>query len=438
MAKTLLTDAKIRGIKAETGKQVEHADSVVDGLRLRVGGRSKTWIYRTRAGTKQRNITLGRFGDDRDELTLAAARAKAIALKAEIDRGVVPIPITIRGSATGNRLADLIDQFQTRYAEEKVKRPEAYRWMFDKYIVPHFGDWRIDAIRRRDLANYLDGIADRHGMTTARRVGGLVKRLFKFALSRDLIEADPAAALILPGAEVQRERTLSDAEIRALWQALDPASRTDERNRAGRLKPHPSMYPWGAYFRLLTLTGQRRGEVANMRWDSVDLARGTWTLQAGETKSARATVVPLSPAAVELLEDLPRQSYRNNDGQHVPSAFVLSTNGRAPIADFSKPKVWLDDAMKRLLAVDGMALPDWRIHDLRRTVSTKLAALGVDPFVRRRVLNHALQGVDQIYDRFDYLEPKRQALDLWAKHLAEIVSGKPGGDNIVPIREAVR
>jgi integrase len=268
-------------------------------------------------------------------------------------------------------------------------------------------------------------------MTTARRVGGLLKRLFRFAVGRDVIEADPAAALMLPGAEVQRERTLTDPEIKMLWLATNPASRADERNKAGRLKPHPSMFPWGAYFRLLMLTGQRRGEVANMRWASIDLDKRTWALEADETKSARPQLVPLSPAAVELLRDLPRLSYEQ-DGETVASPYVLTTNGRAPIADFSKPKRWLDDEMVRLARAE---LPDWRIHDLRRTVSSKLAELGVEPFIRRRILNHALEGVDKVYDRFDYLERKRAALDLWAKHLAEIIKGKSGGDNVVPLRE---
>jgi integrase len=79
----------------------------------------------------------------------------------------------------------------------------------------------------------------------------------------------------------------------------------------------------------------------------------------------------------------------------------------------------------------GGDLADWRIHDLRRTVSTGLARLGVDPFVRRRVLNHALQGVDAIYDQFDYLEPKRAALDLWATELDRIVNGEPEAANVV-------
>jgi integrase len=430
MAKAVLTDSKIRGIKAAPGERQEYADALVEGLRLRVSGRSKTWAMRFRVDGKVRTVTLGEFGDDDGELGVADARTRAAELRKAARKGELPAVVAPRRRAGSNRLSDQIDGFQKRYAAERVKRPESYRWMFDKYVVPHLGDRDITGIRRRELAEHLDTIADRHGVTTARRVGGLLKRLFKFAASRDVIENDPAAALMLPGAERQRERTLTEAEIKALWKATDPATKPDERNKAGRIKPHPSDFPWGAYFRLLLLTGQRRSEVATMRWSAVDLNAGTWALEAAEVKSARAHLVPLSPLAVKLLKALPRFSSINVNGDAVPCDFVLTTNGRTAIADFSKPKGWLDKAM----LVELGELPHWVVHDIRRTVSTNLARLGIDPFVRRRVLNHALTGVDAIYDRHDYLEPKRRALDIWAHEIERIVGDKSAGGNVVALR----
>jgi integrase len=163
--------------------------------------------------------------------------------------------------------------------------------------------------------------------------------------------------------------------------------------------------------------GQRRSEVANMRWSAVDLDAGTWALNADEVKSSRAHLVPLPPLAVTLLRGLPRLSYLDANGDSVTSDWVLTTNARAPISDFSKPKRLLDAAMARALESDP---PHWVVHDIRRTVSTNLARLGVDPFIRRRVLNHALTGVDAIYDRFDYLPAKRSALVLWAADLQRL------------------
>lgn len=432
----MLTDAKIKGLKAPAGQRLEFPDELVPGLRLRVTASSKTWILRQRLGGKVRTVTLGPFGDGKAALSLSKARTAAHDVQGRAEEGALPVASVRASGADGKRVSDAIDLFMRRHAQEKVKRPESYRWMFDKYVVPHFGDWQTAAVTRRDLADFLDVIADKHGMTTARRVGGLCKRLWRFALSRDLIVTDPAAGVILPGAEVQRDRALEDREIRALWTATDPANKVEGLNKAGRPRPHPSDYPWGPYFRLLLLTGQRRGEVAAMRWDAVDLDAGTWALSAAETKSDRAHLVPLPKMAVDLLRTLPRHKIKASDGSEALSPWVLTTNGIAPVGGYSKPKGWLDAAMLEVLGKEksDAELPDWRVHDLRRTVSTNLARLGVDPFVRRRVLNHALSGVDAIYDRFDYLDAKRVALSKWADALAAIVDDRPVGANVVELK----
>jgi integrase len=428
LAKAILTDAAVRGLKAPRGQRLERADELVRGLRVRVTPGSKVWILRQRAGGKVRTITLGAFGDGEGELGLAAARTKAVKVQSEIAEGRVPVPAVSRQRIRqGPTMATVIDQFMIEYCRDKeVKRPEAYRWMFDKYIVPKFGDWLIAAIAKQDLREFLRAVRDNHGLTTARRVGGLCKRLFRWAGEEDTIPVDPMALVTLPGKEAVRQRTLKDEELRAFWLATDPASDPRDLNDAGRTKAHPSMFPWGAYFRLLLLTGQRRGEVANMRWDAIDLKAHTWALEAAQTKSDRAHLVPLSPPVVKLLEALPRITVEH-DGVVVPSPYVLTTNGRAPISSFSKAKRWLDDEMVLQL---GGPIANWRIHDVRRSVSTALAKLGVEPFIRRRVLNHALEGVDRVYDQFDYLEPKRQALELWARHLAAVVEDGPDGVNV--------
>ena len=387
MTKAHLTDTKVSGLKPRQGERIEIGDDVVIGLRIRATANAKTWIMRVRAGGKVRTITLGPYGRGDDELGLAQARMKAIQTKEEIDGGAIPMPARGR-PAPSNRFADQIDVFMQRYAKERVKRPEYYRWQFDKYIAPHFGDWDIAAIKRRDLTDFLDKIADAHGVTTSRRVGGLLKRLFHFCASRDVIENDPAAALMLPGAEVRRSRTLTESEIVALWKATDPASDPGEKDKRGRIKAHPSTYPWGAFARLLLLTGQRRGEVANMKWSAIDLDGRTWAIE--ETKSDRAQLVPLSDPALDVLRGIPRMEYLDADGEKRLSDWVLTTGGHAPISDFSKPKIRLDAEIGKRLKVQKVT--PWRWHDIRRTVSTNLARLEVEPFIRRRVLNHALEG----------------------------------------------
>lgn len=410
----MLTDAKIAGLKAAPGKPVEHADTIVPGLRLRVSAKNKTWLVRARMGGTVRAITIGTYGHETGEVTLAAARAAAVAILDKAKAGAPPLPqAPRRAKVKAKSVSSSVADFVTYCTDDRgMKNPDSYKWMLEKYVTTAIGEWELRAVTKADLKEIIERVRDANGMTTARRVGGVIKRFFRWAAEEDLIAADPGATIRLPGKEVQRERTLTDAEIKALWHVTDPAIDPMALNRAGRVAGHPSQWPWGPFIRLSLLLGQRRGEIANMRWSAVDLDAGTWTMTSADTKSARPQLVPLSEPAIRLLAAMPRYE----DCDH-----VFTTTGAGPIRTFSKCKAMLDAAMME--AMNLKALPHWQLHDLRRTCSTNLAKLKVDPFIRRRVLNHALDGVDKVYDRHDYLDEKRAALDLWAGRVAAIVDG---------------
>jgi integrase len=218
-------------------------------------------------------------------------------------------------------------------------------------------------------------------------------------VEQDLLPTAPTAGVKAPAKETARERVLTDAELAAVWRAADalgPAAR--------------------AFVRLLILTGQRRDEVAGLRWADVDLdAAGgaVWTLPREATKADRTHEVPLSAAAVAILAGLPRE------GEYVLS----TTGGRRPISGYSKVKARLDE----LAGVTG-----WRFHDLRRTAGTGLARLGVAVATISRVLNHTEGGVTKIYNRYGYLDEKRAALNRWAAHVEWLVA--PAPDNVVALR----
>lgn len=410
----MLTDAKIAGLKAAPGKPVEHADTIVPGLRLRVSAKTKTWLVRARMAGTVRTITIGTYGHDKGEVTLAAARIAAAEILEKARAGAPPLPQSPRRTKTKTRtVSESIELFLTYCADDRgMKHPDAYRQMLTKYVVPAIGAWELQAVTKADIKDIIGRVRDASGMTTARRVGGVMKRLFRWAAEEDMIPSDPGATVRLPGREVQRERTLSDAEIKALWRVTDPTNDPQALNKAGRVAGHPSQWPWGPFIRLSLLLGQRRGEIASMRWSAIDTDAGTWAMTSAETKSARPQLVPLPVVIVDLLADMPR--YQGCD-------FVFTTSGRGPIRTFSKCKAMIDAAMIADMEVD--ALPHWQLHDLRRTCSTNLARLKVDPFIRRRVLNHALEGVDKVYDHHDYLDEKRAALDLWAGRVSAIVNG---------------
>jgi integrase len=190
----------------------------------------------------------------------------------------------------------------------------------------------------------------------------------------------------LPGAEHRRDRVLDDSELALVWRA------------AGEVR-----YPWGAFFQMLLLTGQRRSEVARMRWVDVRWSDAEWHLSASQTKAQRALIVHLSQLAQNVLVALPGSGWPDN-GSNGPWAFT--TTGRGPIRNF-------DDAKNLIDARLGETVAKWNIHDIRRSVATGLAKLGVLPHVIEAVQNHAPQGISrQVYNRYSYAKEKREALEL--------------------------
>jgi integrase len=187
---------------------------------------------------------------------------------------------------------------------------------------------------------------------------------------------------------------LSDDELCVVWQAADKLGG-----------------PFGALVKFLILTGQRRDEAAGMRWSELDLDSRLWTIGKERTKNGRTHDVPLSPQAVVIIGSLARIA---------GSDFVLTTTGKAPASDYSKKKRQID----ALLPGDT---PAWRLHDIRRTVASGMARLGVNLPIIEKVLNHrsgSFGGIVGVYQRHDFAAEKRLALQAWGAHLEQIVSGQ--------------
>jgi integrase len=167
--------------------------------------------------------------------------------------------------------------------------------------------------------------------------------------------------------------------------------------------------------RLLILTGQRREEVATMRWPDIDFDAACWTLPRSSTKNNRAHEVPLAPAALSILKALPK----------LHDELVFTTNGRVPVAGFSMAKRRLDTAVAAQRADGNLpSIVDWHLHDLRRTMASGMARLRVAPHVIEKVLNHqtgAISGVAAIYNRHNYQDEKRQALETWSSYVSDLI-----------------
>jgi integrase len=221
-----------------------------------------------------------------------------------------------------------------------------------------------------------------------------------------LIDATPITKGMVRKGEVVRSRFLTLDEAATVWRAAE------------RLE-----HPFGPWFKLLMLTGQRRGECAGARWSGFDLEnRQAWSLTPEETKAARSHLVPLAPLALEIVKAQPLIAPPvAKDEEPKPAVYVFTTNGRAPVSGYSKAKTALD----KEIATAGVTLPEWRIHDLRRTVATHMqATIGIDLAIVGAVLNHAPSSITgKVYAVGDMEFDMRVALTAWARLLTLAVNG---------------
>jgi integrase len=247
----------------------------------------------------------------------------------------------------------------------------------------------------------------------ARLTAAALSSFYTWALPRlDRLPANPVKGAGRPPVPAARERVLSEAELRALWKASDAEP-----------------FPWRAAIKLLILTGQRRNEVFEADRAEFDFAERTWTIPAHRAKNGKAHIVPLSDAALAVLETVPEIVGKD---KLFPSHSGKSERGPS---GFSKPMARLRDAVEKGL---GAPVEDWRIHDVRRTMATGMQRLGVRLEVTEAVLNHVSgsnAGIVGVYQRHDWKEEKRHALDAWAAEVERIVAGRPL-DNVVAFKGA--
>jgi integrase len=388
-----LTDHRVRHATATNGARVELWDSLLPGLGLRVSAptngrvRAKTWFVRYRFGANQRRMKIGSY----PTLGLAEARDAARQVLTEVGKGSDPAAVR-RSSGIRAKVdifARVADQFVQRYAKQHNRSWEETERILNRYVVPEWGERLIHDITRRDVLDLLDGMVDRGVPVMAKQTHSTVRRLFNWAVDRGVIETSPCIRVPVPARANERDRVLSDDEMRSVWQACEPLK-----------------WPFGPLIKILALTGQRRDEVATMQWSDLDLDVGLWTIPRERTKSNRAHEVPLSAFTLAIVDGLPK----------VDNTLVFTTNGKVPVAGFSNAKRRLDE-------LSGVR--DWHLHDLRRTAASGMARLGVAPHVIEKVLNHktgTISGVAAVYNRHGYAEEKRAALEIWARWLAEVRS----------------
>jgi integrase len=425
VAKQHLSDRFInsRG-KAPAGTRIDYSDAGVPGLALRVTDRGhKSFVFIARYPLQPKNPTRRALGDcyvpkkgetapsgkiGNGALTLAEARGKAREWLDLISQGIDPKVEEERRRAAqqrrqANTFAAVAADFLDRHASKLAKSGEAERIVKGEF-VKRWGTRPITDIAPQEVSAAIRAIVKRGAPYQAHNAFGYLRKLFNWAIGTGEygIDTSPLERLQpveLIGKRESRARVLSDVELRAVWEA------------AGRMG-----YPYGPLFRLLILTGQREREIGDMSWAEVDSANRLLMIPPARMKGDRAHEVPLTPAAVALLETLPRW----NGGDFV----FTTTAGEKCVNGFSKSKARLD----KLSGVSG-----WKIHDLRRTMRTHLSALPVEDIVRELVIGHAKPGLHKVYDQHAYQEEKRRCLELWEARLQTIL--QRGGDaNVIALR----
>ena len=382
-----------RGVEAAKPKAKRYGkpDGTVPGLRLVVHpGGEKTYALFTRVNGRLINHKIGSAA----VLELAQARKEARRKLSEISGGQDPREIKREAKRAELETVEAVtERFVERYVRPNNKSSKEIERKLNVEVLPHWGKRPINSITQRDVIDLLDSIVDRGGVgAQANRVLATIRRLFNWAIERGLINRSPTDRVKAPVPETPRDRVLNDSELALLLRATDQLG-----------------FPFGPYIKYLILTGARREEVAGMRWSELDRGLTAWILPRERTKNGNEHTIPLAPWAQSIIAGLP----------HIAgSDFVFTVNGRNSINGYSKAKRTLDATIASLNG--GAPIAPWRMHDLRRTMATGLARLGVQLPVVEKILNHisgSFAGVAGIYQRHDFADEKRQALEVWGRHV---------------------
>jgi integrase len=362
-------------------------DSTLPGFGVKVtpkGRKVFIAMYRTQGGkSRLRKYTIGPYG----RITLHHARTAAQRIfAARLDgRDPAAEKLELRRRQVVDRIDDLVEAFIADHVSKLRSGGELSR-LLRRELILRWGARSVHDIKRRDISDLVFEAAVERGDHSAHKLLKTVKRFFSWCVGRAVLETSPGIGVKSPLKAASRDRVLTDEELARILRGA--------RQIGG---------PYGAIIEFLILTGQRREEVARMTWDEVHLERRIWQLPATRTKNGKDHVVHLSPEALSILGRLK---------QH--EAFVFCV-GKRPFQDFSRHKRKLD-------LICGVT--NWRLHDLRRTCVSGMAALGIAPHVADKILNHqsgTISGVAAVYQRHEFFAERKAALMLWGSHVGSIL-----------------
>jgi integrase len=412
-----LTTKTVEAIKPDPNQRLELPDPALSGLYLVVQpSGAKSWALRYRYAGKPKKLTLGRW----PVMGLADARAAASEAIEAVDHGTDPSAAKKATKAARletqlserDKIKTLVEKFGARHLST-LKSGETVKRELNRHVVAIWGERDIQTITKRDVIDLLDGIADSGRVVTANRVRAYLNKFLSWCVERDIIKQSPAMGVKPAAKEKSRDRVLTDQEIKWFWLACTVEGQ-----------------PWGHLGKMLLLTGQRLGEVVNMT--DREITGDLWHLTADRTKNGRAHDVALSEAARDVLGAVGRVNGR--------AGYVFTINGASALQGYHKGRNHIAKRMAEIASEERgetVEIPHWTFHDLRRTAATGMARLGIPVRVTEAVLNHVsgtAGGIVSVYQRHDYADEKRDALNAWARFVGDLVDGTP--NNVVRLLEA--
>jgi integrase len=381
----MLTDIGIRNLKPGAVRREIPDRTPLLYLVVQPSGRRR-FVLRYRFHGVSRKVTL------QAGITLAVARKLAADAALDLERDIDPRENRKEArrkaaESRANTLSAVVAEYLQR--DSKLRTIGARERLLRRHVLPVLGERSIASIRRNEIVRLLDRVEDKSGTRTADVVLSVLRRVCNWHSLRDESYTPPFTRGMrrkLPS-ESERSRVLSDDELRRVWAAADAAG------------------PFGVLVKLLMFTCARRGEVVGLVWH--EIKGDVWHLPGARAKNKQDLQRPLSAATLALIQAQP-----HFDG----CPFVLSGDGRRPLADHGAAKRALDEAS----GVSG-----WTIHDLRRCARSLLSRAGVSADIAERCLGHSIGGVRGTYDRHRYIDEMRKAFEALASLVEHIVDPQP-------------
>ena len=410
----MLDDVQIRRWVAK-GAAIARSDG--DGLTFTLSSAgTATWVLRYRvSGVRRKEITLGNYPD----LTLAAARKLARERRVDVDQGKDPAADK-KVLKMRTQMAWTVRELISDYKEKKLTTPPLaegtvyYRkWDLDKIIGPKLGSMEVRHVTPADIVHVIE--SSKRSWTICKRLLTSAKLLFAHACGKRLINVNPCVGIdltALMGARppIRKRVMLAEDELRAL---LKDISDIGVEN--------------GLAFRILLATCVRSIELAKARWEHIDFELGTWWVPAESVKTRTGFLVPITPTVAEWFKSLQCLS---GDSPWVLPARTDRRRKRVGDTHVGKTTLWA--AITRAFDRGDIDVRRFTPHDTRSTAKGHMRNMGIPNDITEIALNHALKGMEAVYDVREEIPERRQALEKWAAFIEACETGRPW--NVQPIR----